>query len=231
MSKRICFMHIPKCAGSSIQRAIRNPLTPWNYFRYDSTGSVEKAKESGMNLHAFREQDIRHALDKNRYKYITGHFRCSSRLLSDYSTEWSFITLLRNPVDRWLSHYHYNRYKEKSHFKTEDDLETYLETSGGIAAGSMFVRFLSSAENTRSSEAIEDAKQALERFDLVGRLEDLNAFASSYHELFNRPLRIKRYNENPFSFKSKGELSAETLRKIEEICSPDLEVYRSVFPQ
>jgi hypothetical protein len=224
--KKICFVHMPKCGGTSIIHALRHPLFHRDSVRFKSSRATTKAKKKGWDIDAYREQCLRELLAKPRYKYVSGHYRCTQEVLNDFEQNWAFFTLLRHPVKRWFSHYFYNRYKTKQHYKVNMTIEEYLESESGKNIGSMYVRFLSAMPDHRSEEAIQDAIENLKRFSLVGTLENQQKFSESFQEVFQRELIIPHKNQNPASKQKQQDVITDEIQaRVEEICAPDLRIY------
>lgn len=229
--EKICYVHMPKCGGTSLMYAIRNPYLYWDATRFKSERAAKEAIKLGVDMHAHKEACLVDLLNNSRYNYVMGHFRCTKATVSQFSDQWNFITLLRNPVDRWFSHYFYNRFRRKGHFKHEMDIEEYLETESSRAIGSLYVRFLSSHQDARSSAAIADAIENLETFALVGLLEKKEEMAREFEKTFQRKLHLKKKNKSPAASKLIKEIRDNPAieKQVEQICKPDLEVYNSVL--
>ena len=92
MPTKIVHVHVPKTAGKSLRTAFR-----------------EAAKASGRKLFETDAFTLdQKALEAGEYDLISGHFGfCHAEKVPDAS----FITMLRDPKDRFLSFYYYLREK------------------------------------------------------------------------------------------------------------------------
>ena len=166
-------------------------------------------------------------------QYIRGHFPFSQTAYHYFGETYNFVTVLRDPIKRWISTYFYNRYKPDLHRKIDISIEEYLNSDLGRASGSVYVKFLGGADETnnyRDVVSIKRAKENLHKFKLVGCLEHLENFKHQFFTHFGRNLNIRALNKNP---KSKQEqqaiLSDKIKNEIAEICQPDLEIYQYVL--
>ncbi|MDZ4345701.1 MAG: hypothetical protein U1E51_25080, partial [Candidatus Binatia bacterium] len=104
---------------------------------------------------------------------VMGHYRFSRETLERYRDEWNFITLLRNPVDRWYSHYFYNKNND-SIYKINEELDEYVETDTALFLGSLYVSVVTGETQRkpiRTQEYIKEAVDILRNFAVVGSLE------------------------------------------------------------
>lgn len=229
--ERIFFLHVQKCGGTSIDRAIRKACRgPTAHL--DPFASKEASSILDRDMMAYRRELLLYFMAQHRLRYISGHFAYSEAAYQAFGDRWRYITALRHPVDRWLSLYYYNRYKSGSHFKVEEDLETYMNSAPGAAEGCCYVnRFTEGIplEQQREDAAVEAALETLGRFALVGVLERLGRFADAFEARFGAKIKVRKLNANPAPDRKREEVSATVREEIERICAPDLRIYHAVL--
>ena len=239
LRQKVFFMHIPKCGGTSIGSALRNCYgfgkteASNSIFQLDSIASLRASQILGTKELEFFEQLLIYNMSISTRKYIDGHFVYSERAFKEFRDEWKFVTMLRNPVSKWFSKYFFNRYKESLHYKLDCDLETYLESKTGVAEGSDYVRCLtglSLLHEWNSERAVEQAIRNLNNFTIVGVVEKINLFVRDFESQFGTKLFIKHLRSNPLPKSKQQEQITDRIRKkVEEICQPDIEVYKAVL--
>lgn len=242
----IFFLHIPKCGGVSIGQAIEEKYLSID-LRNDRgiielnapvSGQVIKTTEGinypyGTNddfpLLNFREKLLLYFMGQPSTKFISGHFLFSDQAYQEYGDKFMIVTVLRDPIQRWLSSYFFNRFKRDDHVQVYDDIEPYLDTHFGISQGYELIKFLGGANwegDYISSIAINRAIENLKKFGIVGFLEDLDSFSRKFYDRFQVNLKIGKKNQNPApKYNRKSTITTDLLEKITEICQPDIQVY------
>lgn len=244
--ENIFYLHIPKCGGVSIGQAIAATFQTLN-FRNDSgiinlnapvSRKVIKATE-GINypfdtdddypILIFREKLLLYFMAQSNSKFISGHFLFSNIAYQEYGEKFSFVTVLRDPVKRWISSYFYNTLKADHQMKVDDSIEARLESHFGRSQGYQLVKFLGGANQEgdyTSPKAINRAKENLKRFAVVGFLENLDDFSKKFYNRFDVKLKIARKNQSPAPINYQNSaLTPELHEKITAICDPDIQIY------
>ena len=190
---RIFFMHIAKCGGSSITNALRDSFTPLNpfadqvIFHLDPYAAHQAATMSRQEPLDYNRKLLRYCLGCSEYKYVYGHFSFDEMAYETYRDQFAFVTVLRNPVDKWFSLYFYNRYKKSDFFKIEENLEDFVHTPTAVGYGCDYVMQFAgdyardhySYADYTSDTAIKHAIENLKKFHLVGCLEQFGSIRCS----------------------------------------------------
>jgi hypothetical protein len=239
-TRKIFFMHLPKCGGTSINSAIRNSfitLNPANdhaLAHLDPVAAHKAALLAEQDPLAYTRDLSLYFLGCHSYRYVAGHFSFSEAAYAAYRDEYLFMTLLRDPVEKWLSLYFYNRYKKSDFFRVETELEEFIHSPMAVGYGCDYVMqfagdFACSHVNVSdytTPEAAAYATKNLCKFHLVGCLDRLDLFVGQFQRLCGVALQIPVRNRNPLTRKEqKKHLSAEVMDKIQELCKPNYAIY------
>lgn len=232
----IFFAHIPKTGGTSVNHAISQHYDRGIFrstYQVDSISSYKAAEvlygENSDDINEDHISIVREHLLANEMakgtKYIVGHVTFNSNIWDAFHHKYIHVTFLRHPVKRYLSHYFYNSFKESSHRRINEDLQTFISTERGRRLGNIYARFLGEQENSedyRSVTSLDRAKANLCKFRVVGFLEHLNIFVDQFKQETGLTLRIPHKRKNPVS---SPEIDKVLATKISEICEPDMSLY------
>jgi hypothetical protein len=237
MRANCCFMHVPKCAGTSMIHALRR-ICPIQR----SLGLIEVApSRSAISLLAERRldyfgfhEDGPRAADVFAFRrgllfyflasdvpLVAGHFLFDPDTFAHFGDRYRFISVLRDPVERMISHYHEER--RSNYFGLP--FEAYLETSLAWRHATTALRYFSGMAEvapTQLEHALEQAKANLRCFSLVGFTEDLAPFRTRFADLFGRRLRVGHYRRT-----EKPAIDHVIRRRVEHMCRGDLEFYQA----
>ncbi|RJP83248.1 MAG: hypothetical protein C4522_01240 [Desulfobacteraceae bacterium] len=242
LKERIFFLHIPKCGGNSIKDALRNAylsLFWWqdNAYVYLSNSIIEKMVQMLIkeDSDAFRvspdcvlrmtEQLLLYHMSLQKVKCIAGHIPFSEIAFRNFGGQFATFTLLRDPVDRWISEYYYNRNHQRPNAKMP--IEEYIMSGFGKAQGTQYVLYIGGRSNGNDHEslaAVQRAKENIEKFAVVGFIDKLDDFVDRFHHRFGIRLEIGRKNVTPLD-NGRDSISDSFRRQIENICERDYEVY------
>lgn len=252
LKQKIFYLHIHKCGGISIQQAIKacyhtldltkdrqlfhllNAKASFNAVQktVDQTASpvdlIFNTSDDYLEL-KFRENLLLYYMSQEHINYISGHFTFSMSAYKYFSNEYAFVTVLREPVERWISLYFWRRYNKQGHRNIDTDITTHLRSELAKKQGCRYIKFLGGINEQgdyTSRQAIDKAKENLHKFSVVGCLEYQGDFVKQFEEQFGRKLRIKRLNKSPSSEAHRKSLITEDIKEeVRQICKPDIELY------
>ncbi|MCD4686503.1 MAG: sulfotransferase family 2 domain-containing protein [Anaerolineae bacterium] len=213
------WVHMPKAGGSTM-----NHLLDWNYDRV-------LALHHYKNLPAFMaltEHEKRQIDCINGPIYVGIHHHLPQPV--------TYITLLRHPVDRVISHYHYQfRRKRRLGEKVPDwTIEEWLarapfQTSYQLrllVGGDDIERVL---HDPLPADAVDIAKRHIEQyFSVAGVMDyyDETLLLIKRAQGWNRAF-YARQNVNPVRTQ-RDDMSAATLAFLEHECAPEIELYEYI---
>lgn len=225
-AEKLLFEHIPKCGGTSVKEYLKSHYTPSKIFEID-----------GMN--------VEHSLDE--FRSMSDSERCSFDLLLGHGAhklrhlfhaEIKRLTILRDPVERIVSHYFFARQSPRHYLHaaiatSKMTLAEYATSDLSPELKNNYVRRFTgvSAEVAELSpdEAIDGVMQLLESdYAIVGTLESLDksirrvSEACNFNTSFKSGKRLNVTNTRP------SDVDPETLELISQVNSLDVEIYRRV---
>ena len=153
--QHVVFHHVPKCGGTSLNRALRlryfisqrsimaNPsihsLNTFNPELEDDKFNFNKG------IRDFRRKILNYYLQSD-VSYVAGHVTFSDSTFESFKDRYKFITVIRHPVDRFISEYIHRANKFNTHYNTKLGLEEYLETDSAIIASRVLCEYFSSSQ-------------------------------------------------------------------------------------
>jgi len=219
----ICFVHIEKAGGTTLHYLLRNnfmshlTLTPWDYWTNNNHSSFQK--EEAKYLFKFF----------NFVKSFGGH---TTRSYLNYESVIDdcvdYITFLREPVSRYISHYNH----QKNVMKIDWNIESFLKEK-------RFDNFMT--KRIAGREDIDKAKQILnEKFSFVGLIESFDeSLVLMRNELpyynFNINYEVKNKSKNENYQVNPKLTDSNMLNEIKKRNELDIELYQfaktSIFPK
>jgi hypothetical protein len=223
----LIFIHIPKTGGSTLDKVIERQYPQSTIYALNR----ERVREAVTHFKTLPLPE------KSHIRCLTGHIPFG---LHQYLAQpATYVTMLRQPVDRLISHYYFvkrfpRHYLYQQVTSRNMDLADYISSGISSELNNGQVRLLSGVETVDTvfghepvtSEILEIAKNNLRRyFAWVGLCE---RFDESLLLLSNR-LRWKHIyyaRENvTFAHPSKRDIPRQTLQVIEKHNEFDLELY------
>jgi hypothetical protein len=240
--KGAVFHHVPKCAGVSVYNSLAHCYWP-NKVRpiiprpsYTAARATEIIGTHFKNLgtentiffdsvQLFRQCMLLYNLEAGA-SFSGGHVHYSPGIHDRFRDTHLFVTVLREPTSRFLSHYFYSS-KSASHDRIDMTLEEAVETLGPKWGASQVAYFAGAGANLRPTpaEAVVRAKVNLARLDVVGLVENLPAFVRGLEHALKTPLFLQHANRSPTKRRPEDTISASLMDKIRELCGPDIELY------
>jgi len=236
MSEAVTFIHTPKCGGTSVGSALRA-----RYFWSQATVSLKESADLQALLwpeangieRFYREFEIRDVmmarLVRNGVRCISAHARYNPSIRAAEARPRRYVTVLREPVSRFVSHYLYlgRRHPESVE---GDSIDAFLATEQAKRFGSEYLFYFAGRYQVGEADVqglVRTACTNLESFDVVGDAGQMDAFRAEVGRVLGvRLLKLER-NKRPTG--SGQRFSEEQMRRVREICAPDLAIYEAAM--
>jgi hypothetical protein len=226
MKQRIIFLHLPKTAGLTLHNIIERQYTPQNIHTIDPSGVMESV-QAFKNLSAERRAEIH---------LLKGHMNFASELHKSLPEPVTYFTLLRNPIDRVISHYYFTRSLINHHLNelvSNTSLQELLEQDLIPMFNNEQTRWLAGEWKEIKfgeyrEEALERAKSNLrEHFSVVGLTERFDETLLLLKNTYDWPRNVFYTRVNVTAKRPKKEaVSPATLEAIVQANLLDIELYQ-----
>jgi hypothetical protein len=235
---RIVFHHVPKCGGTSVGRSLRRAyilsqgtVTPEESFRaFAACAGSERKDELLAGVLQFREVMLLYMMYSD-VRCVSAHIPFSNVAHDRFHGKYLFVTLLRDPVERFISHFFWSYGKAHAHGGIDEELADFLGSERARALGSTFVRYFSGRPpgyGSTLTQGVDQAIRNLRLMDHVGFLDDVARFGTTLRELTGKRMRIGRENVGAHKSKYAGILDGALRRAILDVCAPDREIWDAI---
>ena len=225
---KLIFDHLPKCGGTSFHNYLEAHYPRKRTFHLKGTGPHQSVQE----FRAF-SRERRHGFD-----LVKGHE--AHQLLDEVHPDCLAVTVLRDPVDRIISHYAFAKRTpiHYLHAKIHRSGVTLVEFATSSCREFKPLRNWYTTHFTGcSTEPLANhpdlADEAIEvirrRYDIVGFLDEFSSFADAVRDraglrLHYRGDRLNVSTDRP----SVDELEKSELEQIEELHRADIRLYKAL---
>lgn len=233
---RVVFHHVPKCGGTSIERALRlRYALSYDTFALNHMYSAIEALNPNCSLAEaddytahFREIQLLSLLFKD-VRCIAGHVYFSEVAHDLFKDRYHFVTTLREPVAFFRSFYGQLVTAKEPRWQFHEGFEAFLECDLAPLVGRFYLLYFAPPE-TRDAlvtgEDIERAKRNLAKCRIVGFVEDLPDFERRLRDLLGVRLKIGHANKSKISNNSEQVILTPAIRrKIEDLSAVNFELY------
>lgn len=221
----VLFLHIPKCAGTTLtEEVLKKTYKPREiiiFYEHGTTVLIDRLKAMSRG-------------QQKAIKCIAGHFAYG---IHEFYTARpvSYITALREPIDRVVSHYYYVM-RRKDHYLHEDvlakelTLKQYVESGASLEMDNGQTRILAGIGWGRpfgecGADVLERAKSHLRSFAAVGITEDFDRFLGLLGKKLGWAIphiSDKNVTQDRLPVKNLDEETLETIQKYNRL---DMELY------
>lgn len=235
MEQKILFNHIPKTGGTTLRIIFNKVYGQRKVFFIKSTDPTE-------SLNIFKKMT---AEERIRFNVISGH---GAEYFTEYLTKPFRISILRNPIELFLSQYYYLKLSPNSVFMNEvsrlNSIESYIAFALKNGQDNLMTRYLSNSIDwlfnpglaipnlqTDGKRQLERAKENLRKYDAVLNLTNFDSGVFKLKELLGWK-RIPLYRPaNKTKYDSGFTISPSLRIKLEELLSFDMELFQFFIDQ
>ena len=212
--KPIVFLHIPRTTGSS--------------FRWSAASQYGNERIGLIHHQHYNEEQILE--NQNQFKMITGHFGMGAKFILALQEKSNLITMLREPLHRFLSFYHYGSnmpsyvdYETMKNQKLED-----LITDSHYQYHNDMCHMLSGVNYSESvNDAYVMAQDHLENvFTLFGFTELYPEMLAIMYRRFNWNGVVVKQSEYVPGVPRPGDLSTDLLKILTKNNEADISLYK-----
>ena len=234
---RSVYLHLPKCGGTSLSEAMYATVPVNQRIGVIDAVSTRRAlaieafdKDDAFLCHEDLDTgqmvfDLRETMMLQHMAWDTmlihGHVFWSDKAERHFGDTYKYVTMMRDPVARTVSNF---RMAQRTGV-VAGGMEEYLASDVAKRHARVFLRYLASRNDIPDADlpaAIELAKARVEKFALIGFLDDIDSFFSRYREIFGVSLRMSQLNSAP---DRKPDIPQAEMEALRTLCAPDLEIF------
>jgi hypothetical protein len=233
----LVFFHVMKCGGTAVRAGLATSIAGHrlgpDIFELDGQAAKRAAGGKDADNWRFRDSLLPYVLATVQPKVVLGHFRYRDR----YDTlleNACLVTVLRDPVDRFVSLYGYRRYKEDVEVRISMSFDEFVATPRWQREGHIYVDTFCGRDglDPRSDEAVAAAVANLRRLTVVGRTDRFDAFCHDVGARVGHKIVIPVRNTSPAPASAKresGGIDEAAMARVREICAPDSQLFEQFF--
>ena len=224
---KLLFVHVPKSGGTSLSHSLRAKF-PLSYFKLEEAPTNDVCRNmSFQQLTNFKCRIMAYHAAMNKH-FLQGHFPVTNETLKSDFAGYKAVTLLRDPVERIISHYHFD--KRLSAMTPEE----FLESKRGFAETHILCHYfgglpfdVESLEDKAASVAqtAQSAIETLEEFSVVGILENEESFLRDLRSQAGLKIAMPKRNVGKDKLASPKVFTGHLLDKLIEMTAKDREIY------
>jgi hypothetical protein len=225
--RKIIFDHLPKCGGSSLNKYLQAHYPRRKIFSINGLDPISSVDE-------FKNYSIS---KRNSYDLVKGHL--ANQLFDFVHPESIKVTVLREPIDRIVSHYFWAKRTPQHYLYTkihdsEMNLEDYVTSGISEELRNWYTTHFSGLTvddaEKNPDKAINRAIEVIMRaYDIIGLLDNLSFFLGTLRK--KARLRYSFHNEKVNATRGRiavHDIQQSIITKIEQANHLDVALYRKI---
>jgi hypothetical protein len=234
---RIVFHHVPKCGGNSVGKALpkryllsRRTISPLKIMcAVDAVRNGHKPQNQNISNFLFRQTLFLYLLLKD-FHFIWGHVEFNETAYTMFKNKYHFITMLRDPIDRFISNYFYDHsYDADNPLKINCEIADFVKMERGIHFGRRYCEYFSGmplTDHFDEKTAVHLAKKNLHKFSVVGFIENPEDFSEKFKKITGYKIKLGHKNKGPVRRHIIDRSVRPEIREhIQKLCASDIEIY------
>ena len=225
-TERVMFVHVPKCGGTSLSHVLRARYA-LSYAKIDEAASARACETLDGNAWFDFKRGLASYYAAEGAHFVQGHFCVDRRFIDTHAKHYRIITVLRNPVDRFVSHYHFDKRYNRIPF------DEFTVSPTGRTEGRVLCHFFGELpwdaipDRARLDAAVATAVDNLSALAVVGFVEDPERMDTEFeHAIGFRPRTPVR---NVGRTRQRGaEFTPAQLERVDELCADDARIYAAM---
>lgn len=241
LPRKILFTHLPKAAGTSFRESILYTYSISNvpdYVAFRKACTKSNIKEySSTYIHCLHAIILYYK--ELQSSFVADHFPVNEMILNEFiASDYLLVTILREPLERFVSQYSYHR------LRLDQQSKQSIDISNPAALERDFHEYIASLKSTHrlnlmawffGNDTNEVAFNNLLKYDVVGFTGELENFNAKMTQVLGRPLpmrssniTIERFEPAKVKFIKTFFESPETKQQLLEALHEEIELYAQI---